>query len=68
MSVRRRGAYPTISSTSVIDYLDKQIQKIRIGALEAKQENNETRFLLYEGARIILEDIKEDVLYSIGMD
>lgn len=61
----RRGEYPPINTKSLLECLDERIQECRILALEAKTQNEETKYLLCEGGRIALEHIKEDLLYSI---
>lgn len=65
MIFRRRGEYPPFDTKSLFEYLDEHIQECRITALEAKAQNDEGKFLIYEGARAALQDMKENLLYSI---
>lgn len=65
MPIWLRGTYPPISSKSLIEYLDFRIKDIDIMLLKAKESNDELKVLLCEGAKIALENTKEDILYSI---
>ena len=61
----RHGEYPPCDTKSLLEYLNENIQMCRVKSLEARVQNNERRFLIYEAARAALEDVKESLLYSI---